>query len=115
MKINHPRRMLRAWLLAGAATVIAPAPVALADTPSGAQDQTAQVGEVVVTAERTKENILNVGVNVSVVSDKLLQQSRISSPTDLATLIPNLDVKTNIPGAQQIITVRGVGYALREQ
>ncbi|HUB84765.1 MAG TPA: TonB-dependent receptor, partial [Rhizomicrobium sp.] len=38
-----------------------------------------------------------------------IKNSRIENATDLETQIPNFDVKTNIPGAQQIVTVRGVG------
>jgi iron complex outermembrane receptor protein len=67
------------------------------------------VGEIVVTAERTSENILKVGVNVTALSASALKQSRIADATDLATVVPNFDVKTNIPGLQQIMTVRGVG------
>ncbi len=64
---------------------------------------------VTVTAQKTKQNILNVPVNVTSLSSEEARTSRIESPTDLATQMPNVDVKTNIPGAQQIITVRGVG------
>lgn len=105
---GHKTRRLRLCLLAGAVAIAAPA-TALAADPSAPADAASEVAPVIVTAERTKENILNVGVNVTAVPAKLLQQSRIETPTDLATLVPNLDVKTNIPGAQQIITVRGVG------
>jgi iron complex outermembrane receptor protein len=67
------------------------------------------VGEIVVTAEHTRENILKVGVNVTAISAAALKQSRVENATDLATLVPNFDVKTNVPGLQQIMTVRGVG------
>ena len=111
MRISHRARSLRAILLAGAAAVLAPSGTALAQQQGqGAAGGSApQVDEIIVTAERTKENILNVGANVTALSGKLLDQSRVANATDLATLIPNFEVKTNIPGAQQIITVRGVG------
>ncbi|HEY1414606.1 MAG TPA: TonB-dependent receptor plug domain-containing protein, partial [Caulobacteraceae bacterium] len=73
------------------------------------QSKTTNVGEIVVTAERTSENIMKVGVNVTAVSSDQLQRSRIASATDLATIVPNFEVKTNIPGLQQIMTIRGVG------
>ena len=76
--------------------------------PAAAQEP-AGVENVVVTAEKTTESILNVGINVTAISGADLRASRVATPTDLATQIPNVDVKTNIPGAQQIITVRGVG------
>ncbi len=75
---------------------------------SGGADA-AGIETVTVTAEKTSENILNVGINVTALSADELKQSRIETATDLATQIPNFNVKTNIPGAQQIVTVRGVG------
>jgi len=78
-----------------------------------AQAQTAPTGDtietVTVTAERRAENIMNVGINITALSSEDLRQSRIETPTDLMSQVPNLDVKDNIPGAQQIITIRGVG------
>lgn len=76
---------------------------------SAAFAQSSGIETVTVTAEKTSENILNVGINVTALSADDIRQSRIVTATDLATQIPNFDVKTNIPGAQQIVTVRGVG------
>src|SRR5579862_2873601 len=64
---------------------------------------------VTVTAEKTPESVLNVGINVTSLSAEDIKASRIEDATDLATQIPNVNVKTNIPGLQQIMTVRGVG------
>ncbi len=69
----------------------------------------AEVETVTVTAEKTSANILNVGINVTSLSSEDLRNARIETAMDLQTQIPNVDIKTNIPGAQQIITVRGVG------
>ena len=97
---------LRSLLFAGAAIALCPGAAAwAADGPTKATE----VDTVVVTAEHTRENILNVGANVTALTPKLLQETRTTTATDLATLVPNLDVKTNVPGAQEIITVRGVG------
>ncbi|HXQ46010.1 MAG TPA: TonB-dependent receptor [Caulobacteraceae bacterium] len=101
---------LRWTLFAGvAAGGLAPGAIALAASPTAPADQANTVGEIVVTAERTQEDVLNVGINVIALPKALLTQNRVTTATDLATLIPNFDVKTNIPGGQQIITVRGVG------
>ena len=67
------------------------------------------IESVTVTAERRAENIMNVGINITALTSEDLRQSRIETPTDLMSQVPNLDVKDNIPGAQQIITIRGVG------
>jgi iron complex outermembrane receptor protein len=64
---------------------------------------------VTVTAEKRPESVLNVGINVTALSAQDIKASRIEDATDIATQIPNVNVKTNIPGAQQIISIRGVG------
>ena len=92
---------LGSLLLAGAATIALSVP-ALAQSGGG-------IETVTVTAEKTSENILNVGINVTAIGAQDLKDQRINSATDLQTVVPNFDVKTNIPGAQQIVTVRGVG------
>jgi iron complex outermembrane receptor protein len=110
MTTTHRTGGWRWTLLRGvAAAAFAPASAFAATATTAPADQATAVGEVVVTAERTKENVLNVGINVTALPKALLEQNRVTTATDLATLIPNFDVKTNIPGAQQIITVRGVG------
>jgi iron complex outermembrane receptor protein len=82
----------------------------LTAVPASAQENPGSTIETVtVTAEKRQENILDVGINVTALSADELRESRIVSATDLATQVPNVDVKTNVPGAQQIITVRGVG------
>jgi iron complex outermembrane receptor protein len=109
MTTKHRTGGLRWALLAGVtAAAFLPGPIAFAATATAA-DQASTVGEIVVTAERTKEDVLNVGINVTALPNAILTENRVTTATDLATLIPNFDVKTNIPGAQQIITVRGVG------
>jgi iron complex outermembrane receptor protein len=85
--------------LLAAAIMLAPA-AALADDA---------IETVTVTAEKTSENILNVGINVTALTAQDIREARIFSATDIAAVVPNFDVKTNIPGAQQIITVRGIG------
>jgi len=99
------QRALRLTLgLSGAVLLALPPGAAHAQTDSSPSIET-----VVVTAEKREENILNIGINITSLSGEDLRTSRILTATDLATQIPNVDVKTNIPGAQQIITVRGVG------
>ena len=94
----------RALTMCGLMLLATPCGHAMAQTTVGTGIET-----VVVTAEKREENILNVGINITSLSADELRTSRITTATDLATQIPNVDVKTNVPGAQQIITVRGVG------
>src|SRR3954468_24992179 len=91
----------KAAALSGASLVV------LAATPGWSQ--TAQIDEVVVTAQKREQKLIDVGASVASLSAEQLRTNRIDSPTCLATQVPNLDVKENIPGAQAIVTVRGVG------
>jgi iron complex outermembrane receptor protein len=80
--------------------------------PAAAQAQApaaAQAGEVIVTAQKREERLLDVGLSVSSLGGETLRTRRVETTTDLVTQVPNVDVKDNIPGAQSIITIRGVG------
>src|SRR6185503_4224294 len=68
-----------------------------------------QVAEVIVTAQKREERLLDVGLSVSSINAETLRTQRVETTTDLIAQVPNVDVKDNIPGAQAIITVRGVG------
>ena len=65
--------------------------------------------EVVVTAQKREQRLIDVGASVTSLGAEALRTARVDDPTDLATQVPNVDVKENIPGAQAIVTVRGVG------
>ena len=79
----------------------------LSAAPAAAQ--TAQLEELVVTAQKREQKLIDVGASVASLGAEQLRTNRVDSPTDLATQVPNVDVKQNIPGAQAIVTVRGVG------
>ncbi|MEO8115295.1 MAG: TonB-dependent receptor plug domain-containing protein, partial [Phenylobacterium sp.] len=96
--------IFRRSALAGASLMV----LALA-APAHAQQAGTQVQEVVVTAQKREERLLDVGIAVSSIGAETLRSQRVSSTTDLVTQVPNVDVKDNIPGAQAIVTVRGVG------
>ncbi len=99
---------IRRFGLAGASLLaLGAASPALAQTQ--AQGATAQVAEVIVTAQRREERTLDVGLAISSVGAETLRTQRVAATTDLVGQVPNVDVKENIPGAQAIITVRGVG------
>lgn len=79
--------------------------------PASAQTDgaAATIETITVTAQKRSENILDVPINVTAISADEMKDARIETSTDLMMEVPDLDVKTNIPGAQQIITIRGVG------
>jgi iron complex outermembrane receptor protein len=67
------------------------------------------IEEIVVTAQKREQRLIDVGASVASLSGETLRTARVDDPTDLAAQVPNVDVKENIPGAQAIVTVRGVG------
>jgi iron complex outermembrane receptor protein len=81
-----------------------------AATPALAQaSPPAQLEELVVTAQKREQRLIDVGASVTSLDAETLRTARVAGPTDLVTQVPNVDVKENIPGAQAIVTVRGVG------
>jgi iron complex outermembrane receptor protein len=82
--------------------------VALTASPALAQTTT-QIEEVVVTAQKREQRLIDVGASVASLDSETLRTARVTQTTDLITQVPNVDVKENIPGAQAILTVRGVG------
>ena len=98
----------KAWLMGAAALCALPsAPALAAEAASGAN--ATQIEEIVITAQKREERLLDVGVNVSALGAKALEQRRVNQVTDLSTLVPNIDIKEQVPGAMPVVTVRGIG------
>jgi iron complex outermembrane receptor protein len=97
--------------LAGASLLaLSAASPALAQTQTQTAPRgTTQVEEVIVTAQKREERLLDVGLAVASLNAETLRTQRVATSGDLVGQIPNVDVKDNIPGAQAIVTVRGVG------
>jgi iron complex outermembrane receptor protein len=98
------RHIRRAAILAGVSGIA----LSVAG-PALAQAAGAQIEEVIVTAQRREERLLDVGLPITSIGAEALRTNRIARSEDLATQAPGMDVKENIPGAQAIVTVRGVG------
>ena len=81
----------------------------MAASPALAQAAPDEIQEVVVTAQKREQRLLDVGLSVASVDSETLRTARVATTTDLVAQVPNVDVKENIPGAQAIVTVRGVG------
>jgi iron complex outermembrane recepter protein len=67
------------------------------------------IGEIVVTAQRREESNLEVGLTLTALSAETLAAQRVEQVLDLKGLVPNLDIKEQVPGAMPVITIRGVG------
>jgi len=96
---THGLTPTRLALLLGAA--------ALATSP---QIASAQIDEIVVTAQRQAESILDVPVALTVLDADALETQQIQETLDLQAFVPNLNIGTNTGTANAArIFLRGVG------
>lgn len=102
-------------LLAGLSTTCALLPAQAlaqhvsASTDASAAAQESSEAEIVVTANKRSENINKVGLTITAVSGQALSERKISSLSDIASVVPGLAFSpstTNTP----IYTLRGVGF-----
>ena len=84
-------------------------------SPLAAQDVEAPappgwgVEEIVVTAQKRAERLVDVGLSVTSLSGDDLRESRVEQVRDIAAYLPNVDIKEQVPGAIPVVTIRGVG------
>jgi iron complex outermembrane receptor protein len=74
-------------------------------------DDTTQLAEVVVTAEKRVENVQTVPIAVTVVSGDAFTKSNTSGFADLAKFAPSLTMTTGDQPANNAIVVRGTTAA----
>ena len=63
--------------------------------------------EIVVTAQKREERLIDVPISISVVDSKKLKLTGIQSATDLSYMVPSLNVEETSPG-DKLIRMRGV-------
>jgi iron complex outermembrane receptor protein len=99
-------------LLCGVAMLTAPAiafaqEAPAASTPAGAGAASPGVAEVVVTAQRRRENLQVVPITVTAVSAQALAAAGVNSTADLVNVVPGLTVPTSAGYA--LPHLRGIG------
>jgi len=72
-------------------------------------EQSEVLDEIIVTAQKQKQSVMDVGMSVDALSGAQLISMGVTDPTELTGFVPSLNVKDNIPGAAPIFTIRGVG------
>jgi iron complex outermembrane receptor protein len=85
-----------AWVLLGI-------PVAAAATHDTALE------EVLVTAQRRRQNVERIGVAITVISGSNIQSQRIQQPLDLASIAPSLSTMNATTDSTPLFLIRGVG------
>ncbi|WP_016745556.1 TonB-dependent receptor [Rhizorhabdus wittichii] len=107
---------LRAVLLGGSAIFIAYASAATAQTQPAASASDAATArpysdadEIVVTAQKREQKLNDVGLTVTAIGGKALQERNISSLSDIAQIVPGLVFSTSASNTP-VYTLRGVGF-----
>ncbi len=96
----------------GAALMCCASPSVLADqaetppAPPPSREAT-PFGEVVVTAQRREQNIQDVGIAVTPLSDEALKDLNITTATDIVRAVPSLKMNA-YSSAQVVFNIRGV-------
>jgi iron complex outermembrane recepter protein len=102
-------RLVASTIIASSLAAFAPA-VALAAAPAPAAGG---VEEVVVTAQKTAQNVQNVPIAITAVTAKALQQKGINDVAKLSNIAPNvtLDAGTPFSGSNTVLSayIRGIG------
>ncbi|MBB5747461.1 TonB-dependent receptor [Brevundimonas variabilis] len=105
----HRRRL---WLGSVAALEILVAGPALAQSAEGPpgpdRSPTARLGDIVVTARRREENVQDIPIALSVVSNELLDSTGTSNVGQLTQLVPSLQILSSNP-RNTSFTIRGLG------
>jgi iron complex outermembrane receptor protein len=95
------------WLICAAC----PATV-FAAQPSEAQDDS--TNDIVVTARKRDENLIDVPVAVSALSNGTLERRRITTLTDIATAVPNVTIAKQASGSGVSLSIRGIGSTFND-
>src|ERR1700722_14718733 len=82
--------------------------IPFAAAPLLAQEST-ELQEIVVTAQKRAENIDKIGMQVTAISGASLEAQRVTGPADLANIVPNLSF-TNTEYNTPAYSIRGVGF-----
>lgn len=95
--------------LLAAAMLLTPGIALAQPAPPQAAAETEDSDEIVVTALKREQRLIDVAATVSVLSDERLAESRIEQVEALAGTVSNVNIRQTVPGVSPVITIRGVG------
>ena len=103
--------MRKAILLCSAAIgfSISQSAVAQTDDQTSVDDGNAASGEIVVTAQRREQSLLDVPIAITAVGGGNLERAGIANATELAVVVPNLTMTGGYGKAQPNFIIRGIG------
>ncbi|MDB6162536.1 MAG: hypothetical protein JWO04_6242 [Gammaproteobacteria bacterium] len=108
-KVLATSAALAAFSLASGAHAQSQSPIRLAEAPGAADVQ-----EVVVTARKREESILNVPVIEQVLSQARLERLQVTELTDLPKLAPGLNLGHSLLSIGTLVSIRGIGTASQD-
>ena len=92
--------------------------IAFLGTSGLAADQTAGssedrlIEEIIVTAEKREERLLDVPLTMSAFSEQMIEELGMTSPNDIEQLVPGLQFGDNGEQVGQGTVIRGIGSRL---
>lgn len=90
------------------AAAIAPVRAAMAQSAAAGSDQGATLQEVVVTAQKRREDIQTVPISMTAIGQEALERLHATQLADFAGYIPSLQMEFNGTPAQGSISLRGI-------
>lgn len=69
----------------------------------------ADPSDIVVTAQRREERLVDVPISVSLLSAETIRERRVEQLQDISVGTPNADIKVHFPGGAPVVTIRGIG------
>ena len=101
------RAALCAALACGASTASADQAETPPPTAAAQPREATRIEEVVVTAQRREQNIQDVGIAVTALDERTMQNLNITTATDIVKAVPNLRMNA-YSSAQVVFNIRGV-------
>ncbi len=95
-----------------ALTALSPIPVFAQDAPAGEAADSADAGEIVVTARKREESLQEVPVAITALGADELQSARVETLQDVAKLTPGLNYTPLFGRQNQLPIIRGVAQTL---
>lgn len=95
-------------------TALSPLPALAQEAGTAPQDSTAATSsdDIVVTAQRREQRLVDVPISVSAVNEAALDRAQVRSVADIATIVPNIQINQTIGNTfGPLITLRGLSPA----
>ncbi len=108
ISICIPFCLAGAWHSVAWAAAQGPAPAASGGAADGTSLDVGTLKEIVVTAQKRRESLINVPVAVSVVSQTALKNNAASNLSNIAELVPQVMIGSVSTGTGAVLSIRGI-------